>query len=120
VTLGPATATPASVVCPARPATALRGLEAITADARKAAGLKVPVPPAALRSPHMVLAYATGAGTTGPLEQRLAGRKTDRTGNPHIMVSAVQLARMRHDGRCVTWRTLETIAIGSGRRESRH
>ena len=98
MTLGPATATPASVVCPARPTDSA----------------------AALQSPHMVLAYATGAGTTGPLEQRLAGRKTDRTGNPHIMVSAVQLARMRHDGRCVTWRTLETIAIGSGRRESRH
>ena len=89
---------PAGVVCAARPTDSA----------------------AALQSPHMVLAYATGADTTGPLEQRLAGRKTGRTGNPHIMVSAVQLVQMRHDGRCVTWRTLETLAIGSGRRESRH
>ena len=112
VIFAPAQVTPAGVVCRARPATALRGLQAITADAAKAAGCRFPAPPAALRAPHMVLAHATAGGTTGPLESRLARHQAALAADTRIFVSAVHLARARHDGQHITWRIMETITIG--------
>jgi hypothetical protein len=117
VTFGPPEVTPAGVICPARPAAALLGLEQLTAGAlRAAAGRACPAPAAAAGLPHVVVAYATGPGTTAAVEKVLAARASaapgtrDRAGR-QVEVAALHLARVRHDGRRVTWTTAVTVPL---------
>jgi hypothetical protein len=115
VRLGPLTITPAGVVCPARPAGPLRALTRITAAARKAvpAAARARSMPAVPGGPHLVVAYATGPGATGPARELVAARRAagQRRGLPQWHVGAVVLARMWHDGQGLAWTTVATIGL---------
>lgn len=116
VKFGPPEMTQAGVICLARPVDELRGLGQLTADALQMVARRTsPALPAAADQPHVVVAYATGSGTTAPAEKVLAERasvapQTDWV-SPHIEVAALRLARVRHDGRRLTWTTVETVPL---------
>lgn len=98
-----------AVVCPVAPGQGLRRLFTLTRQAAAAAGTQ---PEQACYYPHLTLACCGQHRDDGPLREWLSDHAFPE---PVIPVEQLILVRQRHDGRRITWTTLDEIPLSPHR-----
>lgn len=108
VTAGRAEAWETGVVCPVRPGYMLRFLRQVTEGVgREVTGSGFGASPSAYY-PHLTLAYAVASMDPGPVRAWLSDCEA---GEMALEITRLVLAAQQHDGREITWRVIDEVAL---------